>query len=119
VAEKEKYMGWKFWRKNKSPEPETKKLPGPKEIPPEIGRYMVTRMKLDADWVWDLRSIARPKEGEAVGTFEIRLFKDYKVREAGLSVENYNSLDNHPELIAFEGWYVRGTKTIEISRPDS
>ncbi len=112
-------MGWKFWQKNKTAATEAKKLPGPKELPPELGRYMVISMKLDPDWVWDLRSVACPKEGEAAGTYQIRLFKDYKVREAGLSVENYNSLDNHPELIAFEGWYVKGTKLIEITKSDS
>lgn len=112
-------MGWKFWQKNKSAAPESKRLHGPKELPPEVGRYMVTRMKLDADWVWDFRSLVRPKDGETAGTFEIRLFKDYKVREAGISVENYNSLDNHPELIAFEGWYVKGTETVEIIRQES
>ncbi|OQX11350.1 MAG: hypothetical protein BWK80_44800 [Desulfobacteraceae bacterium IS3] len=114
-SEKEKKMGWKFWQKNKTAEPETKRRTGPKEIPPELGRYMVISMKLDPDWVWDLRSIARPKEGEAAGTFEIRLFKDYKIKEAGLSVKDYNSLDDYPELIAFQGWYVRGTKTVEIT----
>lgn len=108
-------MDWKFWQKNKTAATSGNRLTGPKELPPELGRYLVISMKLDPDWVWDLRSVVRPKEGEAAGTYQVRLFKDYKAREAGLSVENYNSLDNHPELIAFEGWYVKGTKRIEIN----
>ncbi|MFH1169496.1 MAG: hypothetical protein V1691_02255, partial [Chloroflexota bacterium] len=37
------------------------KLPGPKEIPEMVGRYVVVNLKKEPDWVWSLRSVQRPR----------------------------------------------------------
>jgi hypothetical protein len=41
------------------------RLPGPKEIPELVGRYMVLEDKKNPDWVWHLKGVVRQvgKEG--------------------------------------------------------
>ena len=36
---------------------------------------------------------------------EFRVFDKLKAANAGVSINNYNSLQEHPELILFEGWF--------------
>lgn len=105
-------MTWKFWQKNtggvKAP-----KLPKPKELPAGVGRYLVVDLKHDPDWVWTLKSVSLPKEGFK-SAFLIRIYDDTTAMANGVLVKNYTSLDNHPGLVLFEGWYDKNTWAMEI-----
>ena len=116
-------MNWKFWAKK---EPETrslhskgkgndskKKLPRPKELPQMIGRHMVAVLNLDPDWVWDLRAVLSPKD-DAKDVFMIRIFDPKTALAQGVTVAHYNSLDDHPELILFKGWFHKRSEQFEL-----
>ena len=93
-----------FWkRKNENNEV---KLPGPKEIPELVGRYMVVAEKKEPDWVWKLKGVVRQ-----VGKKEYycRVFDEYKSSQAKFKVINWTSLDEHPELILWEGYFNKET----------
>ena len=87
------------------------KLPKPKDIPPAIGRDLVVKLKQDPDWVWKLRCVVLPSETEKLHSI-FRVFDASVAISKGVSVKNYHSLDNHPELALFSGWY--NTKTMVV-----
>lgn len=103
-------MNWKFWQKKDSIV-KAKKLPKPKELPQNVGRYMVVKMGLDPDYVWHLKSVSRPKENSRT-TFDIRIFDEDKTQNANITIKDFNSLDERPHFILFEGWY--DTVTLEV-----
>jgi len=98
-----------FW-KHKEPEEDQIKLSGPKAIPELAGRYMVVQEKKDPDWVWRLRSVVRPADKNK--TFYCRVFDESQVKQAGLKVKDWTSLDEHPELILWEGCFDKETNTV-------
>ena len=112
-------MNWKFWeKKQQGKEISGKKeikLARPKELPDRVGRYLVTKLKEDPDWVWSLRAAIRPK-GEEKDAFEIRIFNPTESDRKGVPIANFNTLDNHPELILFAGWYKKNTEIVIIEK---
>lgn len=108
-------MGWKFWQK-KTANAEggrAQKLPKPKELPAGVGRYLVVDLKLDPDRVWALKSVASPREDNR-HVFDIRVFDEAEAAARDVWVKNYTTLDDHPELIQFEGWYDKQSWKMEI-----
>jgi hypothetical protein len=111
-------MGWKFWEQEKTNDGEVR-LPGPKSIPDAVGRYLVTDEKKDPDWVWNLKGVVRPTERKNV--FYCRILDEAKATEARVKVKDWNSLDEHPDLILWEGcfnketWEVRREKFVKPS----
>jgi len=88
-----------FWKKDKDA------LPGPKDVPKAVGRDIVTKLGGDPDRTWkDYKAVMRPKEGYK-GTFEVRVFDGVQAASKKITVKNYNSLAEHPELILYEGWF--------------
>jgi hypothetical protein len=77
------------------------KLPGPKNIPELVARYMVQKMGSDSVWTWDLTAVAYPTGKKAA---YYRVYDNGKTSEAKVKVKNWISLDGHPELIMFEGY---------------
>jgi len=110
-------MGWKFWQKNEEsksvPSGQGRRLPRAKELPNEVGRHLVVEKGYEPDWVWSLRSVARPAE-QAQNRFEIRIFSPETASLKGILVKNYTSLDLHPELILFAGWYDKTTRRVHL-----
>jgi hypothetical protein len=109
-------MSWKFWQKKSEEGPsESKvvKLPGPKRIPEPVGRYLVVKLGKDPDWVWHLDSVSRQRL-EDKHAFDIRVFDSNQTESKRVIVKDYNSLDAHPELILFEGWYDKKSMKVEI-----
>lgn len=107
-------MSWKFWEKKE--EGSSKKLPKPKDIPYPVGRYLVVDKGQDPDWVWNLKGIVLPKEGTK-DVFYVRVFNPNEASMKNLRVRNYFSLDEHPELVLFEGWFDRKTHEVEVEPP--
>ena len=105
-------MNWKFWQKGDATAAGPK-LPKPKELSNAVGRYLVVNLKHDPDWVWRLKGVSLPRENSKVA-FDIRVFDENVCAAKGVVVKNYTSLDDHPELILFEGWYEKEDWKVEI-----
>ena len=107
-------MSWKFWEKKEEGAPH--KLPGPKEIPYPVGRNLVVEKGQDPDWVWALLGVVLPREGSK-DAFDVRVFSANDAAVRKVSVKNYHSLDDHPELILFQGWFNKKTMEVHIEAP--
>ena len=80
-----------------------------------MGRYLVTQLKEDPDWVWSLRGALRPKADEK-DMFEIRIFNPEDAARKGVVITNFNALDAHPEMILFTGWYKKNSDLVKIEK---
>jgi hypothetical protein len=90
-----------FWKQKSAKDGEIK-FPGPKEIPDMAGRYMVMELKKEPDWVWQLKGVTRPADKKKA--YYCRVFDETQTSKASVKVENWTSLDGHPELILWEGY---------------
>ena len=94
-----------FWKRDKNA------LSGPKGLPNPVGRDIVTKLGGDPDQVWNnFKAVMRPKEG-VKDAFEVRVFSGAQASARNVSIKDYNSLDEHPEFILYEGWY-KGTEAV-------
>jgi len=99
-----------FWKKDKNT------LPGPRGVPDTVGRDIVSKLGGDPDQVWkNLKAVIRPKEGTN-NAFEVRVFSPDEAFARNVSVKDYNSLNGHPELILYEGWYNKDAQAEIIKR---
>ena len=112
-------MNWKFWHKEKQPNEisgaKEIKLAKPRELPDRVGRYLVTQLKEEPDWVWSLRAALRLKADEK-DMFEIRIFSPEDAARKGVVITNFNALDAHPDMILFTGWYKKNTDLVKIEK---
>jgi hypothetical protein len=98
-----------FWSR-KQAQDRKERLAGAKGIPGLVGSYMVVHMKKDPDWVWQLRGAVRPV-GEKK-TFHCRVFHEAQAAQAGVKVKDWTSLDDHPALILWEGYFDEKTNEV-------
>jgi hypothetical protein len=112
-------MNWKFWKKQDDREisagTKDAKLTRPKELPDRVGRYLVTQLKEDPDWVWSLKCAIRPRADEK-NVFEVRIFNPATAAGKGMVVANFHSLDAHPELILFSGSFNKNTDSVQLEK---
>jgi hypothetical protein len=99
-----------FWGK-KDNVPNSEKLPSPKEIPMEVGRYLVTNMHQNPDVVWHLKAVLRPKQ-EDKNLFDYRVFDDRNAASKKIKVKDFNTLTEYPDLILFEGTLNKKTSKV-------
>ncbi len=85
-------------------------LPGPKEIPELVGRFLVTDLKQDPDRVWRLKGVVRPVDKKR---FYCRVFDASRV---GFKVADWTSFDEHPELVLWEVFFDRETNTARLEK---
>ena len=105
-----------FWKKapntNEPSEPKAEKLHGPQNIPDYVGRYLVVQLKKDPNWVWNLKAVLRQKNSK--DSFEFRVFDDAQVATSKVNVKNYLSLDGHPDLTLYHGWYDKKSRQVQL-----
>lgn len=109
-------MGWKFWQNKGSAAQEGGpkiKLQGPKDLTQQLGMYLITTKKMDPDEVWGYKMVLRPKE-ENPARFDFRIFDPHKSDAAGVRVSNFNALEDHRELVTFQGWFDKKTQQFEV-----
>jgi hypothetical protein len=110
-------MNWKFWKAENQNDQginqRSSNLPKPKDLPTQVGMYLVTQLKLDPDWVWSLKGVVRPKEKQ---NFEIRIFDPKEAVISDVKIRDYNSLDDYLEMILFEGCFNKNTGWVDIKR---
>jgi hypothetical protein len=110
-------MRWRFWEKGPKTEgllkAEVHKLPKPKDIPEPVGKYLVVELGKDPDWVWRLKSVVRPRGG-GKDCWDVRVFDEVKATQGNVAVKDYTSLDEHPELILYEGWFDKKSMKVQV-----
>jgi hypothetical protein len=110
-------MKWRFWKKEtekgESSKAKGQKLPKPKDIPEAVGRYLVVELGQNPDWVWLLKSVIRPRQEEK-NLYDVRVFDEGKAAQKSVTVKDYMSLDEHPELILYEGWFDKKSMDVHI-----
>ncbi len=101
-----------FWRK-KSEKEEIRRLLGPKEIPGVVQNFLVTEEKMDAGIVKLLKAVV---DGSAPGGKgnNIRIFDESEALAKKVQVKNYTSLDEHPDLIIYEGLFDEAEKEVKL-----
>ncbi len=97
----------------KSPRPKVEKLPGPKPIPGLVVKHLIAEYKMEPDLAQILKAVVRrsPKAGKA---FDCRIFDEAEAAAREMQVKDYTSLDGHPELILYEGWFDEQSKGVEL-----
>ena len=108
-----------FWKRKETKEGEVK-LPGPKGIPESVGSHMVVEEKKDPDWVWNLKGVVRPTEKKKA--FYCRVFSEAQAAQAGVKVKDWTSLDDHSDLILWEGYFDKETNMVrreKFAKPSS
>jgi len=101
-----------FWSK-KSEEEKKEKLAGPRDIPGPVQNYLVAERKMDPDLVKLLKAVIRKSEtGEA--PLNIRVFDDSEAKAKKVQIKDYTSLDEHPDLMLYEGWFDERSKQVKL-----
>ena len=103
-----KEMLWGFWKKGPAPAKplNAQRLRKPQVLPQAVGRELIVQLGKNPDWVWSLKSVMH-KSPRGKHRHNVRVFDQAQATAMGISVVDYTSLDDHPELILFEGWYDR------------
>jgi hypothetical protein len=88
---------------------------GPKDIPSWVYMYLVTTLKVPAENLTGLRSVQKMGfwDGKLV-TF-IRIY-DPLTSEEARQVKDFSSLDQHPELVLYEGYLEEGSDRVYLER---
>ncbi len=104
-----------FWKKKQAEvlKPKVEKLPGPQNLPMPVGRDIVVQLHKDSNWTWSLKAVVR-KNPTGRKMFDVRVFSERTAAEKKVKVRDYTSLDEHPELILFEGWFDEASSEAHI-----
>ena len=97
--------------KKKNPDG-SEKLPGPKGIPDAVGSTLVVKFNEDPAWTWALKAVMKPKEGKDL--FDVRVFSDSMAGSAKVAVRDYHSLNDHPNLILYDGIYDKKNRKAQL-----
>jgi hypothetical protein len=103
-----------FWDK-KPVDGETKKekLLGPQAIPDPVQKCLVAEWKMDSDLVKLLKAVVL-RNSNGGKAFHIRIFDGSDALAKKVQVKDYTSLDEHPDLIIYEGQFDEGSKQVEL-----
>jgi len=107
-------MFWKRKAKTAEPsKPKVEKLPGPKGMSQLLVTYLMTEKKQNPEWLWTLKTVVRPRS-ESKDAFDVRVFNEAQAAEKKVKVKDYTSLDEHPGLILYEGWFNKRTGQAQV-----
>lgn len=100
-----------FWGKKSVKEEE--KLLKAGAIPGLVQKHLVTERKMAPDLVNLLKAVVR-KNVTGEKAFNIRVFDESEGLAKKVQVKDYSSLDEHPDLIIYEGWFNETLKQVEL-----
>jgi len=105
-----------FWIKKQEKQEVTKteSLPGPRKIAGIVEKYLITEYKWDPALMGIINMVVR-KSPKAEKAFDCRIFDLSEAEATGLKVKDFTSLDDHPALIFYEGWFDEGAKRVELT----
>ena len=114
-------MFWHFWKSKAATgelsKAKVERLRKPQNLPQAVGRDLIVDLGKDPDWVWNLKSVVR-KTRRGKHRYNVRVFDHAQAAAKGVDVIDYISLDEHPELILFEGWYDRRSWKAQIEEKE-
>jgi hypothetical protein len=93
--------------------PKVEKLPGPRQIPGLVEKHIIAEYKMDPELVRILKAVVRTRSTEEE-VFNIRVFDESEALAKNIQVKDYISLDEHPDLIIYEGWFDEKSKRVEL-----
>ena len=108
-------MGWITHLLHKNHNSAVPKKLRPTELHQTIGRHLVVDLKLEPDWVWQLKYVHKPDETNCP-TSRVRLFDPKAAMARNVHVSCYADLDQHPDLILFEGIFDKPNMTFQTIR---
>lgn len=89
------------------------KLPGPREIPGLVQSHLIAEKKLDPDMARIFKAVVRKRQN-GQKAFDIRIFDDSDAVATKIQVKDYTTLDQHPNLILYEGWFDEVAKQVTL-----
>ena len=89
------------------------KLKKPQAIPEPVQKYIAAEYKLPAELAALLKAVLR-KNTTVENTFDIRIFDESDAMARKTNVNDYSTLDGHPELTLYEGSYSEAAKKVEL-----
>jgi len=92
----------------------TKDLLKPQNAPEPIVKYLITNLKLNTSWAYNLKSVMKPSQGS--GLMDFRLYSDADVRSKNLKIKDFDTFNNYPAMLLFEGNYDPKTQNIQITK---
>jgi hypothetical protein len=98
-----------FWKKKSSEEGPVEK--GPQNVPAIVQQNLINEKKVDPDFAPLLKAVTR-KHAEA--GYYIRLYDESDAAAKKIVVQNYTSLDTHPDLVIYEGTWDEGAKKVQL-----
>jgi hypothetical protein len=98
----------------KAEKPKVEKLPGPRPIPGLVGKHLTDNYKMDAELVRILKAVVHERP-QTERTFDCRIFDQSEAEAKEVQINDYNTLNQHPDLILYEGWFDEETKRVEMA----
>jgi hypothetical protein len=95
------------------PKPKVEKLSGPRPIPGLVEKHIIAEYKMAPELAHILKAVVRTSPTEE-GVFNIRVFDESEALAKKIQVKNYTSLDEHPDLIIYEGRFDERSKRVEL-----
>ena len=84
----------------------------PGAIPGLVQKHLVAERKMDADLVPLLKAVVR-RSATGETALNIRVFDESEALAKKVEVKDYTSLDEHPDLIIYEGLFDEGSKQVK------
>jgi hypothetical protein len=88
---------------------------GPKDITGWVYVHLVTTLEVPAEKLTGLRSVQKPGFWEGKPVTFARIY-DPNASEEAWQVKDFTSLDEHPELILYEGYWENGSDRVYLER---
>jgi hypothetical protein len=101
-----------IWGKKKS-DKEEEKLRKPQAIPELVQKHLVAQCKLPAHLAPLLKAVIR-KSGAGETASDIRVFDESEALARKVQVNDYATLDEHHDLILYEGRFNQTSKQVEL-----
>ncbi len=92
----------------------SEKLSKPQELPMPVGRDLVVQFKQDPDLVWGLQCVMRPN-AQGKNLFDVRIFSPNAVSQSKVKITDYNSFDQQPGLVLFQGTYDKDNSETQLA----
>jgi len=92
---------------------EDEKLRKPQGIPGLVQKYLVAEYKLPGELAPLLKAVVH-KSAEGESSFDIRIYDDSEAEARKVKVNDYTTLNDHPELILYEGSFDETVKKVEL-----
>jgi hypothetical protein len=102
-----------FWSKKSVKDEDKKKLPGPGLIPGPVQKQLVGEYKMDPELVQLLKAVVRARQDDQRGV-DFRVFDQSEAKAKGIDVLDYTTIDQHPDLVLYDGWFDQSTKELRM-----